>query len=172
MRLIQDSFRDYSIPVGQCLLSYTDFANETSKQNITNTINVLLQNDILPVINENDTTATEEIKFGDNDKLSALTAVLLQADLLILATNTDGVYDDAKQTIPTIQDINSVTQYIQTELSDQGTGGMQSKLSAAEIAQQGGIESWIINGHEPNFLNDALSGKSKFTRILSQDNMS
>jgi len=153
MRLIQDSFRDYSIPVGQCLLSYTDFANETSKQNITNTINVLLQNDILPVINENDTTATEEIKFGDNDKLSALTAVLLQADLLILATNTDGVYDDAKQTIPTIQDINSVTQYIQTELSDQGTGGMQSKLSAAEIAQQGGIESWIINGHEPNFLN-------------------
>lgn len=166
MRLIYDSFRDYEIPVGQCLLSYQDFVNETSKKNIVNTISVLLKNGILPIINENDTTATEEIKFGDNDKLSALTAALLKVDLLILATNTDGVYDNNKNTIKEIKDIDSIKQYIESSFSDQGTGGMESKLVAVEIAQQNNIESWIINGHENNFLVDALGGNSVFSKVV------
>lgn len=165
MRLIHDSFRDYEISVGQCLLSYADFANENSKENIINTINVLLKNGILPIINENDTTATDEIKFGDNDKLSALTAVLLNVDLLILATNTYGVYDNHKNTIEIIENINDVRPYIKTNFSNQGTGGMQSKLVAAEIAQKNHIESWIINGHEDDFLLNALNEESKFSRI-------
>lgn len=169
MRLIHDSFRDYEIPVGQCLLSYSDFEHDTSKRNIVNTVSVLLQNGILPIINENDTTATEEIKFGDNDKLSALTAVLLNIDLLILATNTDGVYDHDKATIKHITDIGNVQQYISSSVSDQGTGGMQSKLEAASIAQQSGIESWIVNGHRSNFLLDALEGKSDFSRIVCEE---
>lgn len=170
MRLIHDSFRDYEIPVGQCLLSYSDFENETSKNNIINTISVLLKHGILPIINENDTTATEEIKFGDNDKLSALTAVLLNVDLLILATNTYGVYDYHKETISVIEDINLIHQYIDNSFSNQGTGGMQSKLLAAEIAQNNGIESWIINGHENNFLLNALNNHSKFSRIKTVEN--
>jgi len=165
MRLIQESFRDYGIPVGQCLLSYTDLVNDTSKENIVNTINVLLKNGILPVINENDTTATEEIRFGDNDKLSALAAVHLEADLLILATNTHGVYDHHQNTIKTIKDIAEVKQFVQTDLSRQGTGGMESKLMAAELAQQANIESWIVNGHEKNFLVHALNGQSDFSII-------
>ena len=86
-----------------------------------------MHNGILPVINENDTIATEEIKFGDNDRLSALTAILLDVDLLILATNTNGIYDNNKNTIAEITNIEEVRQYIETSFSDQGTGGMQSK---------------------------------------------
>ncbi len=167
MRLIHDSFRDYEIPVGQCLLSYSDFENETAKQNFKNTINALLKHGILPVINENDTIATEEIKFGDNDRLSALTATLLNVDLLVLATNTDGVYDDAGITISEITDIEAVKKYINGNKSAQGTGGMASKLEAAEIAKNHHIEAWIVNGHEDNFLLNALSNQSKHTRILS-----
>ena len=167
MSLINDSFRDYEIPVGQCLLSYSDFNNETSKTNIINTINVLLKNGILPIINENDTTATEEIKFGDNDKLSALTAILLKVDLLVIATNTYGVYDNNSHTISTIENVDDVRQYIKSDLSDQGTGGMQSKLEAAELAQKSNIESWIVNGHENMFILNAISNKSKFSRIIS-----
>jgi len=167
MRLIHDSFRDYQIPVGQCLLSYSDFENDISKKNIKNTISVLLNNNILPVINENDTTATEEIKFGDNDKLSALTAILLKVDLLVIATNTYGVYDNNSHTISTIENVDDVRQYIKSDLSDQGTGGMQSKLEAAELAQKSNIESWIVNGHENMFILNAISNKSKFSRIIS-----
>jgi len=168
MRLLHDSFRDYGIPVGQCLLSYNDFNNEVSKKNIVNTISVLLKNDILPIINENDTTATEEIKFGDNDKLSSLAAILLNVDLLILVTNTNGIYDDQHKTIKIIKDINDVKKYIQKDFSDQGTGGMQTKLEAAEMAQKNHIESWIVNGHENNFLLNALHNKSEFSRIVGR----
>jgi len=169
MSLMYDSFRDYEISVGQCLLSYSDFKNETSKTNIINTINVLLKNGILPIINENDTTATEEIKFGDNDKLSALTAILLKVDLLIIATNTYGVYDNNQNTISTIEDIDDIRKYIKSSFSNQGTGGMESKLAAAELAQKNNIESWIVNGHENNFLLNALNNSSKFSRIKSAD---
>lgn len=165
MRMIHDSFRDYGIPVGQCLLSYSNFEDDTSKENIVNTIDVLLKNGILPIINENDTTATEEIQFGDNDKLSALSAVLLKVDLLMLATNTYGIYDFEQNTIKVIDDINDTRQYINSNLSSQGTGGMATKLEAAEIAQSHNIESWIVNGHDDNFIQRALNNSSLFTMI-------
>ena len=167
MRLLHDSFRDFGIPVGQCLLSYYDFEKEHSKKNITNTISVLLHNGILPIINENDTTATEEIKFGDNDKLSAYVAILLKVDLLILATNTFGIYDNDKKTIPLIENISEVNQYIKTDFSDQGTGGMKSKIEAARIAQENDIESWIVNGQENDFLFNVFNNISAFSKITS-----
>lgn len=165
IRLLHDSFRDYEIPIGQCLLSYSDFENETSKQNIINTINILLKNGILPVINENDTTSTEEIQFGDNDKLSALTAVLLDVDLLVLATNTYGVYDHDHNTLPLINNIQDVLPYINGESSKQGTGGMKSKLEAAEITLNNDIETWIINGQENDFLLNVINNKTKYSCI-------
>jgi glutamate 5-kinase len=165
MRLLHDSFRDYGIPVGQCLLSYYDFKNEQSKKNIINTISVLLNNGILPIINENDTTATEEIKFGDNDKLSAYVAILLKVDLLILATNTYGLYDNDKKTIPLIENISEVQKYIQSDFSDQGSGGMKSKLEAAKLAQENHIESWIVNGQENDFLLNVFNNNASFSRI-------
>lgn len=165
MRLIYDSFRDYEIPVGQCLISYSDFNDESSKQNFVNTVLELIKNGVLPIINENDTIATEEIKFGDNDKLSAMVAALVKADKLILATNTYGIYDENKQTIQEVTDLQDVRQYINNEKSSQGTGGMHSKLDAAAIAQKNGIEIWIVNGQEDDFLVNALEGLSDFTVI-------
>lgn len=166
MRLLQDSFRDYGLAVGQCLLSYGDFENSVSKANILDTITILLENDILPIINENDTTATDEIKFGDNDKLAAFVGVLLDIDLFILATNTFGIYDDKGQTIPLISNLAEIERYIQADFSSQGSGGMQSKLEAAQIAQDQGIETWIVNGHEDGFLKNVFEGESVFSRIV------
>ncbi len=166
MNLLHDSFRDHGIPIGQCLLSYHDFEHEKSRNNIINTINVLLENDILPIINENDTTATEEIRFGDNDNLSAQVAALLKVDLLVLATNTFGVYDDKMNTISVVENISDIEQYIKTSRSDQGTGGMGSKLQAAKLAQDNQIECWIINGHEDNFLLNVFSGEARFSKII------
>jgi len=165
MRLLQDSFRDFGLPVGQCLLSYGDFDNETSKTNILDTITILLENGILPIINENDTTATDEIKFGDNDKLAAYVGVLLDIDLFILATNTFGIYNNEGKTIPLISDLTEIQQFIQADFSSQGSGGMQSKLEAAQIAQDQGIETWIVNGHQDGFLRDVFGGEVRFSQI-------
>ena len=92
MRIFQEVFSDYGIPVSQCLLTYYDFKNEDSRDNIINTVEALLKFGYLPIINENDTVATDEIMFGDNVKLAALTAVLCQADLLVLATDINGLF--------------------------------------------------------------------------------
>jgi glutamate 5-kinase len=93
MRTYHEIFSDFGIPTAQCLMTYRDFENETSRQNTLNTINELLKYNYLPIINENDTTSVEEILLGDNDKLSALTATLIKADLLVLASDIDGVFD-------------------------------------------------------------------------------
>ena len=92
IRIFQENFRELGLLTSQCLLSYSDFEKKQSKKNIVNTINVLVKNNYIPIINENDTVATDEIKFGDNDKLAALTAVLLEVDLFLIATNTNGIY--------------------------------------------------------------------------------
>jgi glutamate 5-kinase len=170
MRIIQDCFRDFKLNTAQCLLSYMDFEMPQSRENIVNTINTLLLHRYIPIINENDTVATEEIKFGDNDKLASLTARLIHADLLIMATNTNGVYtfdkDKEKTTIPEISDIDTVISQLDDTKSDQGTGGMKSKLHSAGLAAAAGIETWLVNGHEDNFIINALEGKSGFTKVL------
>ena len=165
MRLIQECFRELNLHVAQCLLSYHDFQNEDSKENTINTINVLISNGIIPIINENDTVATDEIKFGDNDKLAAMTAGLMNVDLLILATNTNGIYDQNEDTVVEIDDIEDARKYIQDRQSEQGTGGMESKLEAASIAQKHGILTWLLNGHEDDFMIKAFEKKSMYTII-------
>ena len=111
IRIYQEIFREYGLLSSQCLLSYSDFEKKESKINIVNTINVLVQNNYIPIINENDTVATDEIKFGDNDKLAALTATLLNVDLLIIATNTNGIYtkESIKNKVPiTIKEVTNI----------------------------------------------------------------
>ncbi|MGB6151563.1 MAG: glutamate 5-kinase [Pricia sp.] len=171
MRMFQESFRELGLFAAQCLLSYSDFENPKSKANIKNTIDVLVANNFIPIINENDTVAADEIQFGDNDKLAALTASLLHADLLMIATNTDGIYTKASlkdirpKTISSISDINALAEEVGDEKSSHGTGGMQSKIEAATIAQAAGIETWIVNGLKDNFIVRALNGKSEHTKI-------
>ena len=171
MRIFQENFRELGLLTSQCLLSYDDFNREVSRKNILNTINVLLENGYIPIINENDTVATEEIQFGDNDKLAALTGRLLGADLVIIATNTDGIYTKdsfdqvEKCTIENVRDLDKLKNEIAQGKSSQGTGGMESKIQAAEILQEAGIETWIVNGLLDNFILKALHEEVAFTRI-------
>ncbi len=173
MRIFQESFRELGLLTSQCLLSYSDFENSDSKVNIKNTINVLVANNFIPIINENDTVATDEIKFGDNDKLAALTAALLEADLLLIATNTNGIYtkesleNNQPKTIEAVSDLQNLVKEIDNGKSTHGTGGMQSKIEAATIARNAGIETWIVNGLNENFIQDALQDSINYTKIKS-----
>ena len=171
MRIFQENFRELGLFTSQCLLSYSDFEKEQTRVNIKNTINVLVANNFIPIINENDTVATDEIKFGDNDKLAGLTASLLSADILIIATNTDGIYTKSSlstskpKTIESVSDLSILLKEIGESKSTHGTGGMQSKIDAATIAQKAGIETWITNGLKDHFITDAIDNKSTFTKI-------
>ena len=175
MRIFHENFWELGLFTSQCLLSYSDFKKEKSRTNIKNTINVLVENNYIPIINENDTVATDEIKFGDNDKLSALAAALLNVDLLLIATNTDGIYtkksmdSEHKETIKETSDIASLKEQIQqASVSLHGTGGMATKIAAAEIAQEAKIETWIVNGLKENFIIDAINNTTEFTKIITK----
>ncbi|ALM08074.1 glutamate 5-kinase [Sediminicola sp. YIK13] len=171
MRIFQENFRELGLLTSQCLLSYSDFEKEASKVNICNTINVLVANNFIPIINENDTVATDEIQFGDNDKLAALTAALIKVDLLIIATNTDGIYtkesieNNNPETIKTVHNLEELQWEVSGTKSSRGTGGMQSKIEAATIANEAKIETWVVNGLKDNFIIDALNNQSNFTKI-------
>lgn len=174
MRIFQENFRELGLLTSQCLLSYSDFEKKQSQKNIVNTINVLVENSYIPIINENDTVATDEIKFGDNDKLSALAAVLLGVDLLIIATNTNGIYtkesinNNNLKTIIKTTDIGLLKNEAEKSVSVGGTGGMKTKIEAAEIAQKANIETWVLNGLNDNFMVNAINNKSEFTKITIQ----
>ena len=173
MRIFQENFRELGLLTSQCLLSYADFEREKSRENIVNTVNVLLENNYIPIINENDTVATDEIQFGDNDKLAALTAALIKADLVIIATNTDGIYTkesmdlNSKKTILKVEDLSSLKGEIADGKSSQGTGGMLSKIEAVEILKDKKIDTWILNGIGDNFMINAINEEIPFTKILN-----
>jgi glutamate 5-kinase len=173
MQIYQDIFKDSGLSISQCLLSYSDFEKQESKTNIVNTINVLVEHNYIPIINENDTVATDEIKFGDNDKLGALTASLLKVDLFIIATNTDGIYtkesilDKNAVTIKTVSKVASLKDEINESISLHGTGGMTTKVQAVEIAQKASIETWIVNGLNDNFIMNAMNDMIDFTKITT-----
>ena len=171
IRIYQEIFRELGLLTSQCLLSYSDFEKQESKTNIVNTINVLVNNNYIPIINENDTVATDEIQFGDNDKLGALTASLLEVDLFIIATNTNGIYtkesieNKLPETIKEVTDYIELTNQVVTSQSSHGTGGMQSKIEAISLAKKSNIETWIVNGLEDNFIVNAFENKVPFTKI-------
>lgn len=172
MRIFQENFRELGLFTSQCLLSYNDFERESSKENIFNTINILVENNYIPVINENDTVATDEIQFGDNDKLAALTASLLKVDLVIFASNTNGIYtresmeSERKITISEVYNVEELKKEIADGKSSHGSGGMESKVDAAEILQKNNIETWLVNGLEDNFILNAMAGNTNFTKII------
>ncbi len=171
MRIFQENFRELGLFTAQCLLSYSDFEKPNTQENIKSAINVLVANNVIPIINENDTVSTDEIQFGDNDKLAALTAALLQVDLLIIATNTSGIYTKASieagkpETIHTVSNLSALEKEISLKKSTHGTGGMRSKIQAGTIAQKAAIETWIVNGLTDNFITEAINGTSNHTKI-------
>lgn len=131
----------------------------------------MVNNNYIPIINENDTVATDEIQFGDNDKLAALTATLLNVDLLLIATNTNGVYtkesikNNAPKTIQEVKNFEDLKNEVVNSKSSHGSGGMGSKIEAAEISKNAHIETWILNGLDDNFITNAFENKVPFTKI-------
>lgn len=172
IRIYQEVFGDFGLQVAQCLMHSQDFDRAQSRDNIQNTVDLLLENGYIPIINENDTVATEEIQFGDNDKLAALTACLLKADLLLLASDIDGLFSgDPKSSqevklIEKVVNIEEVEHLAGSSSSELGTGGMTSKLAAAKICRAGRVEMWIINGSIEGFAVKALNQEMVFTRFL------
>ncbi len=165
-------FLDYHHTVAQILLTGSDFRHDDRYRNFQNTMRRLLELKVLPIINENDTIATEEIKVGDNDTLSAMVAVSIGADRLVLLSDIDGLYTndphkDATATL--IPEVTEITDEIRAlgggEGSSLGTGGMRTKLHAAEICMQAGCEMVILNGEEPSLLYDLFDGKQVGTRF-------
>lgn len=156
-------FKNYDIIVSQVLLTRDDFNQRERYINIKNTLNFLLKLGVLPIINENDTVANEEIKLGDNDTLSAIVAVKLDADLLVLLTDVDGIYDKDPNVYPDakiIQEIDDITELEKKcKVSSKsgffcGTGGMKTKLDAAKICISNGVDVVITNGMLKNVLVD------------------
>ena len=168
-------FAEYHHTVAQILLTGSDFRHEDRYNNFQNTMCRLLELEVLPIINENDTIATEEIKVGDNDTLSAMVAVSVEADRLVLLSDIDGLYtaDPRKdQTASLIETVEELTPEILGLAGDKGsslgTGGMKTKLSAAEICTEAGCEMVIMNGEKPELLYDLFDGNSVGTRFLAK----
>jgi glutamate 5-kinase len=159
-------FAKYGIPVGQVLLTHADMRQRERHLNARNTLSYLLQAGAVPVINENDTVAVEEIKVGDNDLLSALVMTLVQADLLIMLTTADGLYSrppGAEQgpLIPLVTEISPMIEAMAGGAgSAVGTGGMRSKIEAARMVMRAGERMVIANARTPGILEDIFSGGS------------
>ena len=172
MAIYDEVFNSFGLHVAQCLLVYRDFDSTEARENVRNTINRLLQFGYTPIVNENDTVAADEIVLGDNDKLSALVAVITNADLLVLASDIDGLYDKnprlhaEAQLIQQVTDVGDIVHHAEDMASDLGTGGMTTKLQAAAICKKHGIEMWILNGGIRNFLIAAISGETQHTKFV------
>ncbi|HOO94072.1 MAG TPA: glutamate 5-kinase [Proteiniphilum sp.] len=173
MELYDTIFSSFGLNIAQILLTYRDFENPVANENTRNTIKRLWQAGYIPIVNENDTVSIEEILLGDNDKLSALVAVITGADLLLLVSDIDGIFNrnphlhaDA-QLISEVTDLESIRSYIEEKESTLGTGGMSSKVHAAEICMEKGVEMWIVNGQRANYIIRAMNGEIPCTRFRS-----
>ena len=159
-------FTEYNHIVAQLLLTGEDIRSEQRSRNVRNTLSRLLELGALPVINENDSIAVEEIVFGDNDTLSAMVAKLVNADALIILSDIDGLYsgnpreDESAYLIPVVEEITDELMSIAgTKGSTRGTGGMVTKLHAAQIAMDAGIDTVVMNGAQPEDIYRLLDGR-------------
>ncbi len=166
-------FAQYNHTVAQILLTGEDIDHEDRRQNFENTIYRLLELGALPVINENDTIATAEIKVGDNDTLGGIVACTVKADLLVLLSDIEGLYtadprkDPSATLIPVVEKVTAEVEALGGGVgSGLGTGGMATKLRAAKMVTAAGCDMIIANGEKPALLYDVVDGKPVGTRFL------
>ena len=168
MHVYDDMFAKYSVTVGQILLTKTIINNPSHCENFKNTVENLVQMDVIPIVNENDTIAIDELELeiGENDSLSALVAELSGADLLLILSDIDGLYTDDPRTNPDAEPIyvvEEITPEIESVAggagTSLGTGGMSTKINAAKIATEAGIDMVIMNGKDPEKLYDLFEDK-------------
>lgn len=169
------AFQAQNLHIGQLLLTKDDFENEHRSLNIRNTLFTLVDEGVIPIINENDSVSFDEIKIGDNDNLSALTAILWSADLLILFSDIDGIYSDNPKSNPDaelIETVSSITDLRSSikigEANSFGTGGIETKIQAAEKTTVYGIPLLLANGSTPDIIDSLLNGSAKGTLFLAQ----
>ena len=175
MYAYEEAFNTHQLLVAQILLTREDLTNRQRYLNAHNTLITLLEWGIIPIINENDTVAVDEIKFGDNDNLSALIAHLIESDLLIVLTDTDGLYDrdprddPRARLIPVVEEVDdTVVEYTSKFSGQWGLGGMRSKIMAARKVTAGGIAVIVASGREEGVLQEIIKGKPLGTLFLPQ----
>lgn len=176
MMVYQKIFAEYNQTAAQVLMTKNTIIDNVSRGNARNTFDELLKLGAVPIVNENDTVSTYEIKFGDNDRLSAIVAALIGADLLILLSDIDGLYSDDPKRNPNarfISQVDAITEELMsmgksTTGSDVGTGGMAAKLYAARIATDSGSDMVIAGGDHAEIVWDILAGKEAGTLFTAR----
>lgn len=163
-------FLSHGYVASQILITRSDFLDEDRYKNTRNTLNVLLERGIIPIVNENDTVTVDRLKFGDNDTLSAKVAVLVEADRLIILSDIDGLFNDnpmKNKNAKLLEQVNEITPEIEAAAggseSEVGTGGMKSKIEAVKIAIASGIMTFLGNASKQGIVHDAVTGKAKGT---------
>lgn len=175
MFMYDKMFGEFGHTVGQFLITKRDVENDECRVNLVNAFEKTFKFGAIPVINENDAVAVEEIVFGDNDSLSAIVAKLIQADALLILTDIDGLYDrnpnedEYARIIPVVNEITeSLFEIAGGKGSKFGTGGMITKLQAAQIATEAGIDTIVMNGQEPDNIYKVLEGHQVGTFFVSK----
>lgn len=172
MQLYSTMFGRHRLHVAQLLLTHGDLDSRTRYDNARNTLERLFeQRSVVPIINENDSVAVEELKFGDNDRLSAEVAMLARADLLILLTSTDGLLDGSGKTVHSVENVDRVANLVREQRGKFSVGGMTSKLQAVKLAIDGGIHTHIASGRKARQIAAIVAGKRAGTRFVARGNM-
>jgi len=159
MACYTEHFAKHGLTVAQLLLTHADLDSRIAYSNIRNTVGRLLANRIVPIVNENDTVAVEELKFGDNDRLSADVAILAEANLLVMLTSVDGVLDAKGRALSRVDDVDSVAKFVRKEKGRLSVGGMSTKLQAVRAAVEAGIPAVVANGRKSGQIVRAAAGK-------------
>lgn len=169
MQVYESLLSTHDLHVGQLLLTHQDIDSRARYANARNTLDRLFAcPNVVPIINENDSVAVEELRFGDNDRLSAEVAILSRADLLILLTSVDGLIDEKTgAVVPVVKDLSEADEFIRDEKGRFSVGGMRSKLQAASLAAAAGIQVVIANGRKPADIARIVAGESIGTRVTS-----
>lgn len=161
MDLYTEMFGAHGLAVAQLLLTHGDLDSRKRRENAGNTLEKLLERkNVVPIVNENDSVAVEELRFGDNDHLSAEVAMLAKADLLIILTSVDGLMDKKGNVVPLVRDLDEVAGLVRNDKGKLSVGGMVTKLEAVRLALQAGITTVIANGRKPRMVGGIAEGKA------------
>lgn len=167
MGLYSEMFGIHGLAVAQLLLTHGDLDSRMRRENAGNTLERLLERgNVVPIINENDSVAVEELRFGDNDHLSAEVATLARADLLIILTSVDGLLDAGGKLVPFVRNIDAVAGLVREDKGKLSVGGMVTKLEAVRLALAEGIPAVIANGRKPSVIWAIAEGKAGGTRFV------
>ncbi|MBE5921577.1 MAG: glutamate 5-kinase [Lachnospiraceae bacterium] len=180
MMIYQKLFSEYNQIAAQVLMTKNIIVDDISRVNVENTFRELLTMGVIPVVNENDTVSTYEMRFGDNDRLSAIVASVVHADLLILLSDIDGLFTDDPHKNPNAKFIPEVAELTDeffhmgksSSTSDVGTGGMSAKLAAAKIATESGADMIIANGDDLDVIDRIVAGEEVGTLFRANKNSS